>query len=412
MKTRRNTRSCSNSRKREEKNSETIPFDLVNEILTRLPVKSIARFRCLSKLCASTLNNPDFTESFFTISSSRPKLLVTCPKDGETFFFSSPKPRDSSPLVVNFHMSFSINHLCGICRPVCGFIYGFNSHTNLKGRTISKPLICNPSTGESWPLPRVKTNRTIITSFFGYDPINKEFKVLCMTKSKFGVFGEHQVLTFGTGKELSWRKIKCDMAHYPEVVDYEASGYPRPLYYGICINGVLYYLGRVHDDLDGFPDMVCFDIKFEKFSYIKKANGMKRNSGVNLQPTLVNHKGKIAKLQANIGPGSIRYTGIQLWVLEDAKKHQWSSYIYVVPPPWKNIIEETKLRFVGTSDTGDIVLSPCNISNSFYLLYYDPERNAIARVEIQGMEAFKSHKSYAFLDYAENIVKPKPTRKL
>ncbi|CAD5313283.1 unnamed protein product [Arabidopsis thaliana] len=356
--------------KREEKNSETIPFDLVIEILTRLPVKSIARFRCLSKLCASTLNNSDFTESFFTISSSRPKLLFTCPKDGETFFFSSPKPRDSSPLAVNFHMSFSINHLYGICRPVCGFIYGFNSHTNLKGRTISKPLICNPSTGESWPLPRVKTNRTIITSYFGYDPINKEFKVLCMTKSKFGVFGEHQVLTFGTGKELSWRKIKCDMAHYPDVVDYEASGYPRPLYDGICINGV------------------------------------------NLQPTLVNHKGKIAKLQANIGPGSIRYTGIQLWVLEDAEKHQWSSYIYVLPPPWKNIIEETKLRFVGTSDTGDIVLSPCNISNSFYLLYYNPERNAITRVEIQGMEAFKSHKSYAFLDYAENIVKPKPTRKL
>ncbi|CAA0225935.1 unnamed protein product [Arabidopsis thaliana] len=309
MKTRRNTRSCSNSRKREEKNSETIPFDLVIEILTRLPVKSIARFRCLSKLCASTLNNPDFTESFFTISSSRPKLLFTCPKDVWSLWRAS------------------------------------SSHIR------------------DW-------------------------------------------------KELSWRKIKCDMAHYPEVVDYEASGYPRPLYDGICINGVLYYLGRVHDDLDGFPDMVCFDIKFEKFSYIKKANGMKRNSGVNLQPTLVNHKGKIAKLQANIGPGSIRYTGIQLWVLEDAEKHQWSSYIYVVPPPWKNIIEETKLRFVGTSDTGDIVLSPCNISNSFYLLYYNPERNAIARVEIQGMEAFKTHKSYAFLDYAENIVKPKPTRKL
>ncbi|CAL9215698.1 unnamed protein product [Arabidopsis halleri] len=151
-----------------------------------------------------------------------------------------------------------------------------------------------------------------------------------MTRSILGVFGEHQVLTLGTGKKPSWRKIKCGMAHYPVPVDYEANyRYSRPLYDGICIN-------------------------------------------------------------------------------EDAEKHQWSSYIYVLPPPWKNIIEETKLRFVGTSDTGDIVLSPYNISDSFYLLYYNPERNTITRVEIQGMEAFKPHKAYAFLDYAENVVKLKP----
>lgn len=150
MKTRRNTRSCSNSRKRGEQHSETIlPFDLVIEILARLPAKSIARFHCLSKLCASTLGNPYFTESFFTISSSRPKLLFAFPKDGETFFFSSPKPHDSSPLAVNFHMSFPINRPCDICRPVCGFVYGFNSHRTLKGRTISVPLTCNPSTGQS-----------------------------------------------------------------------------------------------------------------------------------------------------------------------------------------------------------------------------------------------------------------------
>ncbi|XP_023632626.1 putative F-box protein At1g20657 [Capsella rubella] len=410
MKTRRNTRSCSNSRNRAEKTSETIhlPFDLVIEIFMRLPAKSVARFHCLSKLCASTLSNPNFTDAFFIRSSSRPKLLFNCPKDGETFFFSSPKPRDdSSPLAVSFHKSFPINRPFDICRPVSGFVYGFNYHKTSTGRTVSVPLICNPSTGQSWTLPSVKTNRTIITSYFGYDPIDKEFKVLCMTQSYLGEFGEQKVLTLGTGKKLSWRKIKCDMQHFPCPVEGEPNHH-YPLYDGICIDGVLYYLGMVRGDADGFPDIICFDIKSEKFSYVKKTHGMERNSGSVLEQTLVNYKGKIAKFQPKFDEHGTILTGIQLYVLEDAEKHQWSSYIYVMPPPWKSIVEETKLRFVGTSDTGEIVLSPYNISDSSYLLSYDPERNTLTKVGIKGMEALKPHKSYAFLDHVENVVKIEP----
>lgn len=59
-----------NKRDEEEVISESIPFDIVIEIFMRLPAKSVARFRCVSKLCGSTLSSPDFTESFYTISSS------------------------------------------------------------------------------------------------------------------------------------------------------------------------------------------------------------------------------------------------------------------------------------------------------------------------------------------------------
>jgi len=49
----------------------SIPNDLVYEILLRLPAKSVARCRCLSKLWSSILSHQDFTELFLTKSSIR-----------------------------------------------------------------------------------------------------------------------------------------------------------------------------------------------------------------------------------------------------------------------------------------------------------------------------------------------------
>lgn len=41
----------------------------------------------------------------------------------------------------------------------------------------------SPSTGESLTLSKVKTQRVGVRSLFGYDPIDKQFKVLCMTSA-------------------------------------------------------------------------------------------------------------------------------------------------------------------------------------------------------------------------------------
>ncbi|KAL1219164.1 F-box protein [Cardamine amara subsp. amara] len=398
------TRSCSKSRNQEIK-LETISFELVIEILLRLPVKSIARYRTVSKLWESTLASPYFTESFFTISSSRPpKLLFTCLKDNKTFFFSSSSPPcpPRPPIVANFHTSFSINCPYNRCRPVRGLVCGLYQQTSKGSGTATLPLICNPSTDEVITLPRVKTRRKGVKSFFGYDPINKHFKVLCMTKSLTGGVSEyseeHQLLTLETGKKTSltsWKMIKCDVKH--TIYGYSQSDN------GICINGVLYYLAYITGGDDGFPDIVCFDIRSEEFSYIRKADqGMNINIGAQLESTLVNYKGKLAKLQANIFNYNI-LTGIQLWVLEDAEKHKWSSYIYVMPRPWKNITKENTLCFVGTTSSGEIVLSPNTICDVFYLVYYKPESNTISKVVIKGMEAFMHHKPYIFLDHVEDV---------
>ncbi|XP_023632644.1 F-box protein At1g31080-like [Capsella rubella] len=81
-------------------NSDSIPIDLILEILSRLPAKSIKKFQCVSKLWRSLLCKPYFTELFLTRSSSRPRLLIGVKQDSEWFLFSSPQPQNpSSPVV-------------------------------------------------------------------------------------------------------------------------------------------------------------------------------------------------------------------------------------------------------------------------------------------------------------------------
>jgi hypothetical protein len=47
-------------RKPKQLYSQCLPYDVVFDILTRLPVKSIIRFRCVSKSWNSILTSPDF----------------------------------------------------------------------------------------------------------------------------------------------------------------------------------------------------------------------------------------------------------------------------------------------------------------------------------------------------------------
>ncbi|AED95099.1 F-box associated ubiquitination effector family protein [Arabidopsis thaliana] len=104
----------------------------------------------------------------------------------------------------------------------------------------------------------------------GYDPVEKQYKVLTW----FDGFEEYQVLTLGIG-EPSWRNIKCCRPHLH-----------YPLYKGICINGVLYYVGTVTGLLKDFM-VVCFDVKYENFRFVEEGDAYLRLVGVTQRNEIV-----------------------------------------------------------------------------------------------------------------------------
>ncbi|ESQ43612.1 hypothetical protein EUTSA_v10015410mg [Eutrema salsugineum] len=78
---------------------ESIPIDLIIEILSNLPLKTIARFRCVSQLWASSLCRSSFTELFLTRSSAWSHLLFAVKRNpnftvNEWHFYSSTQPQN------------------------------------------------------------------------------------------------------------------------------------------------------------------------------------------------------------------------------------------------------------------------------------------------------------------------------
>ncbi|XP_023639019.1 F-box protein At3g49450 [Capsella rubella] len=354
-----------------------IPNDLVSEILSRVPAKSMARFRCVSKQWSSILSFPYFTELYLTNSSARPRLLFTLHVDGRWLFFTSPQPlnldKNSSPsLVADRHMCFPCSfEVSKVCPPVCGLIC--NKDTNL--------MICNPSTGKYVTLPDT-TNESaeMKKTYFGYDPIKKQHKVLCVSIGA----RRHRVLTLEPGGRLLWRMVECSIPHDPQCV-------------GICINGLLFYKAMGTRLM-----IVCFDVRSEKFKFISI-----ENQGVWIQfllRTLINYNDKLgALINDSDGMFNKRTTCIELWVLDDVDEQKWSRHLYILPPLWKNVVANDWLYIVGMTRNGEIVLTSFGLYDPFYIFYYNMKRNTIIRVKIHGIEAFKGRKIYTFIDHVEDV---------
>ncbi|KAF3577712.1 hypothetical protein DY000_02029930 [Brassica cretica] len=354
-----------------------IPIDLVIEIFSRLPLKSIARCRCVSKRWASALGRSDFTELFLTKSLACPQLLFACQKESELIFLSSPQPKNPdeavSLIAADHHMTFPFERVDDISISINGYVC-ITDERILKGRKTPEDVlvICNPSTGQSFTLPKIpklKKMKRTAKSFFVYDPIEKQHKVLAMAR----VDGRyvHQVLTLKGTRNLTWRMIECSVPHY----------YPGPKC--ICIDGVLYYgaLGSNKCHI-----LVCFDVRSEKYSSIKAIQ-----RAVEEGATLVNYKGKLASLRAQPNPHAISgtSTSFEMWILEDPEKHEWSSRIYKLPPVWKDVVAGEVLFFKGVTATNEIVLSPKTSSDIYYVYYYNFDKESITRVEFQGMKPFR-----------------------
>ncbi|CAA7018467.1 unnamed protein product [Microthlaspi erraticum] len=363
---------------KEEKVSESdtiqIPADVLIDIFSRIPAKSIARLRCVSKLWRSIPVLPGFTELFLTKSLPRPRLLFAVVVNGDLLFFSSPQPQNpayNSCLVATRYKCFPSHHPSVICPPLRGLVF----HRGTAGK---ERVICNPATGESITLPEVKAKCISGENFFGYDPINKQFKVLCKILSRHGGGGAntHRVLTLETGKLIWRRTMECK---------------PHSDRYGeICINGVLYYGAHIK----GSCVIVCFDFCSEKFSFVKIHEEMSDG-------TLINYKGKLGVLLVKHG------CEVVLWVLEeDSGKQIWSDKgISVGLSSYGEIGKD--IHIVGMTEAGEIVFSPYSQSNPFYLFYFKLESNTFTKVNIhmQGFEEFKDPNisPHIFLDYAENM---------
>ncbi|KAJ4891464.1 F-box protein [Raphanus sativus] len=334
------------SENRIEKDTFPIPDDVIIEIFSRLSVKVIARCRCVSKLWGSILRSKDFTDFFLIKSSARPHLLFLCRRLDRILFLSSHPPQNpdenSSPIDTSYDTSFPLN-ISQICRPINGLTCVVYLRTHYKGRTETVHVICNLCTRQSVSLCKVETWKTGVRSYFGYDPIEKQYKVLCREDKVSAAVDEN--------KEDSM--------------------------------------------------IVCFDVRSEKFKVIQVAESFIGKA----RADLMNYNGKLGTIVCpTYGYVESFSTSLQLWVLEDADNQEWSKHEYMLPASWRSVFANISLSFAGVTRTNEFLLSPIyqDYGKPFYIFYYNIERNTIRSVQIEGMNAPYASVIDTLIDHVED----------
>ncbi|ESQ33673.1 hypothetical protein EUTSA_v10009740mg [Eutrema salsugineum] len=328
---------------------DSFPIDLFLEIFSRLPSKSIARFRCVSNQWRSMLHRPYLTELYLTRSWARPRLLFALRRGKDLSFFSSPQ---------NLHKSKDAG-----------------------------PVVFNPRTRQYASLPKLETHGSVERiSMLGFDPIDKQFKVLTVSADPdLDCNDRHRILTLETG-EMCWRKIQCPLWHY---------SWPGE---GICINGVLYYLAKG----DTSDLIVCFDVRSEKYKFIEVEKWF-------YYATLINYKGKLGGFRQKYD-GDGNTLELHMWFLEDVEKQDWSKNVYALPA--NELVDWTCVSVVGVTAAGEFVLSMDHIYKfrPFYIFYFGPEKNSLQQVEIRGFEKYygevyyqSRHRVLAYVNYVEDL---------
>ncbi|KAF2585011.1 hypothetical protein F2Q70_00035499 [Brassica cretica] len=130
-----------------------------------------------------------------------------------------------------------------------------------------------------------------------------------------------------------------------------------------------------------------------------------------LRGALINYSGKLGLFISEDNgyfrsSVSERSTSVQLWVLEDVEKQEWSDHIYLLPALWKNLVGRDYLFFAGVTRTNEIVLAPsCPSYPSFYLCYLNTKRDTVVVrfVEIQGIDVSDYYMDHVVLDHVEDV---------
>lgn len=149
-----------------------LPMDLMMDIFSRLSlIKSTAICRCVSKQWGYVLGHPDFRDLRLTRSQARPRLLFACFGGNKLFFLSSPQPQSTDEMfAADHHMSFSFPRpVKEVSTSVGGFVcVSFSGYQSGRKFMAAESVVCNPSTGQSLIIPRMKTmKRTGMIRFFG-----------------------------------------------------------------------------------------------------------------------------------------------------------------------------------------------------------------------------------------------------
>ncbi|XP_047339491.1 F-box protein CPR1-like [Impatiens glandulifera] len=252
-----------------------LPDDILSDIFSRLPVKNLLRFRCVSKSWLALISSPDFVKLHLSRSvQTKNNLHIFMWKDNLYRMDFDLDEGVLQPAVVN-NLPLSSCPVMALIMELChgNYDYGIMLYGSCDGllcmsdaNSIDDIFICNPSTRKSRKLPYASVDLPDIYNIFydciyhfGYDNTNDDYKVvrLALRKKTFkGDIEEYEVKVYSLKTNLWHRSEK--FSHGPKMGSFGDS----------IAGGALHWISYVKSDTEKKGLIVAFDLGTEKYRVI------------------------------------------------------------------------------------------------------------------------------------------------
>ncbi|XP_074359421.1 F-box/kelch-repeat protein At3g23880-like [Apium graveolens] len=361
-----------------------LPKDLFIEVLLRLPVKSLLRFKVVCKAWRSCISNPKFVKRHVASTTKNPNndFFILHSRDGDQLLAINVNfPHRTISLKIPMPASdyFDCFDIIGSCNGLLCVALKCNGN-----ELPTKLYLWNPANGKLKQISKYSikfkpnSDDYRVSVGFGYDYTSGDYKVVrIVTYQRYFEFGvrvvidnsiKHRVEVYSLNKD-SWKEIKVDSKFRSP---YWLVGGNCP----IIVNGSPYWL--VGRDSGSSWDLLSFNMQSEEFSTILLPGGL--SSSI---IEIIEFKDSVAIIESRL---TVR---TDIWTLDADRCFN------------KTIaINRLLIRsIVGCLKTGEFV----GISSSNELVLYDSVNDAVIIPSQRRMDANRYY-NFRSYNYSESLV--------
>jgi len=306
-----------------KREKEVLPLDVVINILKRVPVKSLVRFKCVSKEWLKLLETtPFFTKQQLDHSAGNTTLLLQR-------IHRQPPPLPFSICLIGPHYDLTHqSHLSHIASPAAKILASCNGLLCLRHNTFLS--ILNPATRQIRDVPTAPLLPFHYYVGFGFSPLADDYKIVRISMRVSAQ--DDQVVVLDNVRvdraevysltSGSWREI--DAARLQPLCLVSSS---------VAITGTIFWLASMTCASDTDSEfVVSFDIGREIFTVVNGPPIPPSPSHPHCNNVLAVRNDKLAMFRHYI-VGNFESCCIDLWVLEDFDGERWVK-MHSVGPFW------------------------------------------------------------------------------
>ncbi|KAM7253034.1 hypothetical protein ACFE04_008782 [Oxalis oulophora] len=340
--------------------SKCLTIDQAFDVMKKLPVKSLMRFKCLSKAYNEMIMSSFFVNEHQPSDPVKSGLLISFPGkhlQGQQFFMANLDDGSSSHLMTMMpsHARYVSPSINGLVYMDCGCY----------------AIVCNPSINKSIVVPPIPCTSLSLNAL-GYVPHTNTYKVL---NARAYPSSRYRVCRLGE-TDLNWRFIDGGPICH---------AHPG----SICVGGYIYFWANPENDEEHEKlILVRFDVENECLKEIKLP------SENIYQANLINFKGRLGIVNQKFNYKK----KIRFWILEykdpvsndnedSTIDYEWLKCTapFGLPANWKELKGGERYFIVGHIEDS-LLLAPRAFTKSFNVILFDIGNfGTLRKVEIVGL---------------------------